>query len=210
GSVVLGAMIGGVLGAKLYYLIDHWDQTVLDPRGQILTGAGLTYYGGLLGGALLAFFAAWRNKVPFLQLIDMCAPLMALGYAIGRFGCFLNGDDYGLPTDVPWGMSFPKGSPPTLETVHPTQMYEVLWGGAIFAFLWMIRKANEMYLGRMFGLYLILAGIERFVVEYWRTNVPMGGLTVAQWISVVLFSIGIVLVVLSNRRALEVQESRAV
>lgn len=191
-SVVLGAMIGGVLGAKLYYLADHWSDTRLDPLGTVFSGAGLTYYGGLIGGALGVLWAAHRHKIPYFTLADTCSPFIALGYAIGRLGCLLNGDDYGRVTDAPWGMSFPQGSPPTLETVHPTQIYEAAAAFIIFGFLWNRRKLWSRRPGTIWGSYLILAGLERFIVEYYRTNTPVAlSLTVAQWISVGLVVFGL-------------------
>jgi phosphatidylglycerol:prolipoprotein diacylglycerol transferase len=191
GTCVLGAMIGGVLGAKIYFLIDHWAETLADPQGTILSGAGLTFYGGLMGGALGVFLVARHNRIPISRLSDVAGPMIALGYAIGRIGCFLNGDDYGGACDLPWCMSFPKGTPPILETVHPTQLYETFASFAIFFFLWAKRATWENVPGRVWGTWLILAGVERFGVEIWRLNPPIAlGLTFAQWISLGLMTLG--------------------
>jgi len=190
-SITFSAMIGGVLGAKIYFLLDHWSETVADPGGMIFSGAGLTYYGGLLGGALGVILTAWRRKIRLVHMTQMGAPLLALGYGVGRLGCFLNGDDYGKPTSVPWAMTFPKGSPPTSVPVHPTQVYEAATSLAIFAFLWGTRRRWDDRGTSMFGLYLILAGSERFLVEFLRLNTPVAaGLTVAQWISAGLIVLG--------------------
>lgn len=187
----LGAMIGGVSGAKLYYILDHLKDFQADPWGLIFSGAGLTWYGGLMGGALGALLVAHWRKIPLLTLCDIAAPLLPLSYAVGRFGCFLNGDDYGRVSNVPWAMAFPKGAPPTLERVHPTQVYEVFAGLLMFAFLTALKVRLQARVGALFGLYLILAGIERFIVEYFRTNAPQAwGITMAQTISLVLIVLG--------------------
>lgn len=190
----LAAMVGGVVGAKLYFVIDHWSDTLQDPAGMIFSGSGLTYYGGLLGGAAGVLILIHRRGWPLGVMADMGAPFIALGYGVGRLGCFLNGDDYGRVTDVPWGMAFPKGSPPTLDRVHPTQIYEASISLGYFAFLWAMRKRWEDRPGLLFSVYLVLAGSERFAIEFFRVNVPMAlGLTLAQWISLGLVALGAVL-----------------
>lgn len=200
GSCTLGAMIGGVLGAKIYYLIDNWSVLVADPLGSIFSGSGLTYYGGLIGGALGVLLVGRRYKVPLLTLVDMGGPMVALGYGVGRIGCFLNGDDYGRVSNLPWAMAFPKGTPPTLERVHPTQVYEVVVSLAIFFFLWSKRGKWDDRPGFTFGLYLVLAGTERFLVEFIRLNLPIAlGLTLAQWISAALVLLGLILIRRSRR-----------
>lgn len=185
-------MIGGVFGAKLYYILDHLKDFQADPRGLIFSGAGLTWYGGLMGGALGALLVAHWRKIPLLTLCDIAAPLLPLSYAVGRFGCFLNGDDYGRVSNVPWAMAFPKGAPPTLERVHPTQVYEVFAGLLMSSlFLNALKVRLQGRVGALFGLYLILAGIERFIVEYFRTNAPQSwGITMAQTISLGLIVLG--------------------
>jgi phosphatidylglycerol:prolipoprotein diacylglycerol transferase len=195
-SLTLAAMIGGVLGAKLYFVLDNWSDAMADPKGLIFSGSGLTYYGGLFGGALGVILTARRRKLPLDQVAGIGGPLIALGYGLGRVGCFLNGDDYGRPTDLPWGMTFPKGSPPTDVAVHPTQVYETLLSLAVFAFLWSRRKAWEHRGWFTLGLFLVLAGAEPFLVEFVRTNAPVAlGLTMAQWISLVVLGLGLFLVV---------------
>ncbi len=202
GSAVLAAMIGGVLGAKLYYLIDHFPETRADPLGSIFSGAGLTYYGGLIGGALGVIWITVRNRIPLRIMADIGGPLIALGYGVGRIGCFLNGDDYGKPSSLPWAMTFPKGTPPTTVPVQPTQLYEVAASLAFFAFLWANRRRYQDRPGFLMGIYLVLAGTERFLVEFVRTNVPVAlGLTVAQLISIGVFAIGVVLLANSPRRS---------
>ena len=183
----LGTMIGGVLGAKIYFLVDHVHDLLADPLAMIFSGSGLTWYGGLIGGALGALLVARWRGIGALRLCDIAAPLLSLGYAIGRVGCFLNGDDYGRPSGVPWAMAFPAGTPPTLVRVHPTQLYEVIAGLLMFLMLTGL-KSRVTRTGALFGLYLVLAGIERFLVEFIRTNDPvLLGLTTAQW-----FSLGLI------------------
>jgi phosphatidylglycerol:prolipoprotein diacylglycerol transferase len=187
----LGAMIGGVIGAKIYYLIDHWELALADPLPMIFSGSGLTWYGGFLGGVIGTLLVARRRGLPLLWLCDFAGPHVAIGYAIGRMGCLLNGDDYGRPTDVPWAMTFPKGAPPTTTPVHPTQLYEV--AGGLIAFVLLLRFSKErLGTGVPFGAYLVLAGVARFVVEVYRTNEPLAlGLTMAQWISTGLVLLGL-------------------
>jgi phosphatidylglycerol:prolipoprotein diacylglycerol transferase len=189
----LGAMIGGVLGAKIYYLLDHIPDLLADPSGMIFSGSGLTWYGGFIGGTIGVLLVARMRRIPVLLLCDIAAPILGLGYAIGRMGCFLNGDDYGRPSDAPWAMAFPKGTPPTLTKVHPTQIYEVIAGTGMYFFLNGI-KDRVRRPGALFGLYLILAGLERFAVEFYRTNEPWFlELTFAQWISMGLMLVGAVM-----------------
>jgi phosphatidylglycerol:prolipoprotein diacylglycerol transferase len=189
-SVILIAAFAGVVGSKLYYLLDHWGELVRDPAGMITSRGGLTWYGGfLLATVLLAAFARAR-RIPILRALDCLAPALMLGYGIGRIGCFLVGDDYGKPASVPWAVSFPRGAPPTDVAVHPTQVYETLASAAIFAFLWRfrLRPAPD---GALVFLWFVLAGVERFLVEFLRTNTPvLLGLTEAQLISVGMVVVG--------------------
>ncbi len=201
-TVTLAAMIGGVVGAKLYFALDNWSDTTRDPAGVLFSGSGLTYYGGLLGGAVAVILAAKSRKIPIAVMADMGAPLIALGYGVGRLGCFLNGDDYGRPTDLPWGMAFPKGSPPTEVPVHPTQLYEAAASLGFFAFLWNRRVAWESRSTAVMGVYLVLAGSERFLVEFLRLNAPIAaGLTMAQWLSGMLVVLGAFLLLRPPRAA---------
>jgi len=200
-SSTLAAMVGGVAGAKLYFVIDHWSETLQDPAGMLFSGSGLTYYGGLLGGAAGVLLLIHRRRWPLAVMADMGAPFIALGYGVGRLGCLLNGDDYGKVTDVPWGMAFPDGSPPTVDAVHPTQLYEAVISLGYFALLWGMRKRWESRPGFSFSLYLILAGAERFLIEFFRLNEPVAlGLTMAQWISVGLVTLGAVLLIRTRPR----------
>ncbi|RMF69424.1 MAG: prolipoprotein diacylglyceryl transferase [Calditrichaeota bacterium] len=190
-GIAIAAMIGGFLGARIYYIIERWHLFLQHPADYIFTGAGLVWYGGLFGGFIAATWYIHKNNVSIPLICDLMAPLLALGQAFGRMGCLLSGDgDYGPPADVPWAMSFPRGIIPTSQRVHPTPIYDMLILLGIFTFLWKIRK-REMPTGFKFSLYLILLGAGRIFTEFYR-NTPkvLWGLTMAQWISIALILIG--------------------
>ena len=219
-SLVMAAAIGGIVGAKIYYAILFHDWHLLFDR------AGLVWYGGLIGGAIGGIFVVRRARVDVLTAADATAPALAIGYALGRIGCFLVGDDYGAPTNSWVGIAFPKGSPPTTAQslrefgvkvdpsippdqvlrVHPTQLYESSAAFVMFAILmWMNRRAHPR--GRVFGAFLIMLGIERFLVEIVRAKDDrfLGPFTIAQLISVVAVIIGLYLV--ATRRRIIQQEA---
>src|SRR5680860_607973 len=186
-SLLIAAIVGGVVGAKLHYLAIHPDQF----EAAAFSGTGLVWYGGLFGGALAVSLVALWSKPPIALIADAIAPALAAAYAVGRIGCSLNGDDYGVPTSLPWGMAFPEGSPPTTQVVHPTQLYETFGSLAILALLLWVLAPRLHRLGSLFWSYVFLAGVERFLVEFVRTNDPvLAGLTQQQWISIALIVIG--------------------
>lgn len=188
-SLLIAAIVGGVVGSKVHYLIVHPDQF----RVASFSGSGLIWYGGLFGGALAVFVVARLAKPRVAVIADAIAPALAAAYAVGRVGCLLNGDDYGVPTSLPWGLSFPKGSPPTTVDVHPTQIYESLASLAILALLVWVVAPRLRRDGSLFWAYLGFAGVERFLVEFVRTNDPVAlGLTQAQWTSIMLLVAGVV------------------
>ncbi len=212
GDLLMGAIVGGIVGAKVYYVLLNWPQTVQDPFGMLFSRAGLVWYGGFIGGALGAFLAIRRRKESVAVLADVVAPALALGYAVGRVGCFLVGDDYGRPTDSWVGIAFPNGSPPSTAgnlrrmfgvsipesvpdtavlAVHPTQLYEIGLSLLIFAILWRLRR-EPWKAGRLFSLWLALAGLERLIVEFFRAKDDrfFGFLTLAQLISIGLIVLG--------------------
>lgn len=209
-SMVVAAAIGGIVGAKIYYAILYGDMQLLFSR------AGLVWYGGLIGGALACSALLLIRKVDYLTAADATGPALAVGYALGRVGCFLVGDDYGRPTTSAIGMAFPRGAPPTtaeslrsfgvavdpslppdtLLKVHPTQLYEAAASLLVFAVLmWASRKPHKR--GYVFGLFLVLAGLERFLVEILRAKDDrfLGPFTVAQLISGILAVIGVFLLI---------------
>jgi phosphatidylglycerol:prolipoprotein diacylglycerol transferase len=185
--LVGAAAVGGVVGARVYYLAEHAGE----PGNAVLSGSGLTWYGGLLGGVLgVAGTALWL-RLPLADVADAAAPALAVGYAIGRVGCQLAGDgDYGVASDLPWAMSYPDGTVPTLEEVHPTPVYETLASLVIFAVLWRLRHRVDRPWA-LFGLWAVLAGAQRFLVEFVRRNDDMAlGLTAAQLTSLALIALG--------------------
>lgn len=204
-SIVMAAAIGGIVGAKIYYAILFRDWHLL------FTRAGLVWYGGLIGGFLACTLYLRMQKIDFLTAADGAAPALAIGYCLGRIGCFLVGDDYGRPTNSWVGIAFPKGSPPTtaeelrnfgvtvdpslapdtILKVHPTQLYES--AAALVMFFILMRVARTPHRrGRIFGLFLVLMGIERFLVEIVRAKDDrfLGPFTIAQLISVLLVIAG--------------------
>jgi phosphatidylglycerol:prolipoprotein diacylglycerol transferase len=189
----LVALLAGLAGARLYFLGEHWDVFLRDPLGSLFTSAGLTWYGGAAAGALAVLLWAHRRKQPLWSVCDAFAPGLAAAYAIGRIGCQLAGDgDYGRPSHLPWAMAYPHGIVPTLVPVHPTPIYEMLAMGLVAAVLWRLRTRPWAQNGSLFGLYLVLAGAERFLVEFVRINPRVVlGLTVAQVTSVVAVAAGL-------------------
>jgi len=169
--ITIAAALGGLVGAKVHYLLLHADELKDDPLASAFSGAGLIWYGGLIGGVLGAMLVISLYRLPWGKVADACAPAMAIGYAFGRMGCFLNGDDYGRPSDLPWAMQFPDGSPPTPPgiSVQPTQLYEAFSSFLIFlVVMWLRKKLKRDW--ALLCVYLILAGLERFLVEFVRAN----------------------------------------
>jgi phosphatidylglycerol:prolipoprotein diacylglycerol transferase len=191
-EAVFAALIGGIVGARLYWLIENVDSSdgLFDT---LFSGSGLTWYGGAIGGALgVVLWAKWRDYLN-LRLLDVAAPALAAGYAIGRIGCQLSGDgDYGKPWDGPWAMSYEDGVVPTPPgvTVHPTPIYETLVMGLGAVILWHLR--DRFRFGILFAIYLVYAGTERFLVEFLRTNERVAlGLTEAQFLSLAMIAGGV-------------------
>lgn len=215
-DMIIGAVVGGLLGAKLYFVVvlGNWD--ALFARG------GFVFWGGLVGGAIgVLLIARWR-KVPLLRTVEVGAPSLAAAYAVGRTGCWAIGDDYGRPWDGPLATVFPEGAPPstagimasefgvsfppgtdpaTLVAVHPTQLYEVAMATVMFAIIWRLRGHRHRE-GWLFGVYLVLAGIERFVVEFYRAkdDYLAVGLTLAQLIAIAVALAGVAWLAAMRRR----------
>lgn len=176
--LTIAGAIGGFIGAKLYFLVEHPDR--IADAGAWLSGEGFTWYGGVLGGTAAVLLVASRRGLTPAVTAASLVPALALGYAIGRIGCQLAGDGtYGVASDLPWAMSYPDGIVPTAQRVHPTPIYETLAGLLIFAVLWQLRARLSAW--RLVGVYLLLSGIERFAVEFVRRNDEvLAGLTQPQ------------------------------
>lgn len=199
-EMIFAALLGGLVGARLYWVAANWDRAQDDLIGTLFSGSGLTWYGGAIGGALAVLgWARWRGWWD-ARLLDTAAPALAIGYAIGRVGCQLSGDgDYGRASDVPWAMAYPDGVVPTTEEVHPTPIYETVSMALVAWVLWRWRDVFRP--GALFGMYLAAAGVERFLVEFVRRNDTGAlGLTTAQYISVGMVAAGGALVVMLGRR----------
>jgi phosphatidylglycerol---prolipoprotein diacylglyceryl transferase len=191
-EMIFAALVGGIVGARLWWVVENWSEAKDDVLGSLFSGAGLVWFGGALGGAIGVLLWAWRRNFLTLQMLDVAAVPLAAGYAIGRIGCQLAGDgDYGIPWDGPWAMAYPDGTVPTTEEVHPTPVYETLAMGLVAVLLW--RWRHRWRPGTLFALYLVLAGAERFLVEFVRRNDDVFlGLTQPQLLSIALIAAGAV------------------
>ena len=214
-TLTILAVIFGIAGSKMLYLIENWEYFVRDPIGMAFSPGGLTWYGGFFLATFAIFMFVRKKHIPFLKICDAVAPGLMLGYVIARIGCHLSGDgDYGAPTDLPWASVYSKGTyPPSLAfrsfpevvqkfgvdgvvpdtiPVHPTPIYEFLIGVALFFVLWELRKRLVVD-GRLFMVYLMLSGSARFLVEFIRLNPRIVfGLSEAQLISAIVFFIGVI------------------
>ena len=215
-DMVFMAVIGGIIGAKAYYVLLNYERLMADPMGLVFSRGGLVWYGGFILATVLVIWEIRRQKLPLPKMADAAAPALALAYAVGRIGCFMVGDDWGRPTDSWVGIAFPQGAPPTrvdiierefgitvdpelierygqIVPVHPTQLYEVALSTLIFFVLWRLRLTPRAA-GWLFMLWLVLAGAERFAVEFFRAKDDrfIGILTLAQVISVGIMIVGAV------------------
>ena len=196
-TLVASPCLAGFFGAKLYHLLETPSEFFADPLGLLFSPYGFAWFGGLLAGFATFAFVASRivkrnaaegKSISFLTILDAGSPAAALGYGIGRIGCFLSGDgDYGIPTSLPWGMAFPNGLVPTTARVHPTPIYELIVACAIAWILWRMGSSSTVVQhqkngkvtaevlagvrpGEVFAMYLILTGVARFLVEFIRIN----------------------------------------
>lgn len=191
GTITLIALIAGVAGSKILYLLEHWDHFVADPAGLAFSPGGLSFFGGFILATVSIALYARQKKISFLTIADGTSPGLMLGYGIARLGCHFSGDgDYGFPTDLPWGADYSKGTFPPSEAFrpfpeitsqypngvvpdttlcHPTPVYELLLCAILFLVLWRYRTTITGN-GKLFMLYLILAGTERFAIEFLRIN----------------------------------------
>ena len=214
-DLVFMAVLGGVIGAKAYYVLLNYESLLANPFSAIFSRGGMVWYGGFAGAVLLMVFEIKRRGLPLGQMADLCSPTLAIGYAVGRMGCFLVGDDYGRPTGAWVGIKFPNGTPPTrvgdieryfgvqvdpalverfgeVVPVHPTQLYEIAMASLIFLLLWKLR-VHEHSAGWLFWICLTLLSAERFLVEFVRVKDDrfFGPLTLAQGIAIALVLVGL-------------------
>jgi phosphatidylglycerol:prolipoprotein diacylglycerol transferase len=189
-EMIFAGLVGGLVGARIDYIVQNWDQVHDDVLGNLFSGSGLVWLGGVVGGAIGVLLWAWRRNFLGLVLLDVASVPLALGYAIGRVGCQLSGDgDYGKASDLPWAMSYPDGTVPTKTEVHPTPVYETLAMGLLALFLWRLR--DRVRPGLLFALWLVLSGLERLLVEFIRRNDTVAlGLTLPQLVSVAMIAVG--------------------
>jgi phosphatidylglycerol---prolipoprotein diacylglyceryl transferase len=202
-EITFAALVGGLVGSRGYYLIQHWSTVKHDLVGSIFSGSGLVWYGGAIGGAICVLaWAYWRGFLS-LQLLDVCAIPLALGYAVGRIGCQISGDgDYGKPFNGFTAMGYPHGTLPTPPgvTVYPTPIYETLAMGLGAWFLWRMR--DRVRPGLIFAGYLAIAGVERFLIEFLRRNHRgFAGLTAPQFESLAMLAAGLIWIAFALRRS---------
>jgi phosphatidylglycerol:prolipoprotein diacylglycerol transferase len=188
-NAAVAGVLGGLVGAKLLWTFEHLGGEPF--LSLVLSRGGMSWFGGLIGGVGTGLFILWRLRVPVMRALAAATPALAVGHALGRVGCFLVGDDYGRPSNLPWAVAFPKGLPPTDVPVHPTQLYEaaalviVAW----LLFRWRRDGVNDIV---VFGRYLVLAGAIRFAIEFVRINVRvLGPFSLAHLVSAALVVTGL-------------------
>jgi phosphatidylglycerol---prolipoprotein diacylglyceryl transferase len=229
-DMLAGIAVGGIVGAKLYYIALHFDAFRADPFGELTNRGGLVWYGGLIGGVLAYYIQIKRRKLPMAVMYDACAPSLMLSIAIGRMGCFLVGDDYGKYTDGPFGIAFPKGTPVStagqlralgdsipasipneqVVPVHPTQLYEIAIVLPLFWLLWKLRNRG-LRPGQLFAVFMVVYAIERFIIEFVRAKGDRYalGLSTSQFMSVGLVIAGIYLWHRQKQVPVHISTSRA-
>ena len=218
-SVVIAAAVAGIVGSRIYAILDDLPTYLADPKAMIFSGSGFVFYGGMIGGILGAYFVSRWYRISFLATMDMCGPALAIGQAIGRIGCLLAGDgDWGLPSTLPWAMAYPKAivgwnSESVLKLddhynlvsgffpgvrVHPAPIYEAILYLGVFAILWSMRKRAPS--GHLIFWYMVLAGAARFAVEFVRINPRVfHGLSEAQLIAFAMMIVGGIALVLTRK-----------
>lgn len=213
-TFVLWAAVGGLIGARLLFLVQEWQAFLNDPWSLLFTGAGFVWYGGLIGGVVGVTLCIYRYGFSWSEMMDAVAPSITLGHAIGRIGCHLAGDgDWGPPTTLPWGVAYPHAIvgwdfPPGVR-VHPTPLYETTAYLLVFAFLWS-RRLKSPEPGTQFGWYLVLASTARFFLEFVRVNPPwLFNLSQAQLLSIVLVAAGAFLLLRKQDKPVVVTASTA-
>ena len=196
GDAAMAGVFGGLLGAKLLWVTEHLGEEPF--RALLLSRGGMSWFGGLVGGVGTALVVMRWQRLPIVAILAAATPALAIGHAIGRVGCFLVGDDYGRPSDLPWAVAFPLGLPPTDVLVHPTQLYEAL---ALVVVAWLLFRWRRQGVSDavVVGRYLLLAGSIRFAIEFLRVNVRiLGPLTLAHLVSLALALAGLAVVTITS------------
>lgn len=187
-DAAVAGVVGGLVGAKLLWVTEHVREApILD---LLLSRGGMSWFGGFAGGVLAGLAVMQWKRLPKMAVLAAATPALAVGHAIGRIGCFLVGDDYGRPSNLPWAIAFPQGLPPTTVPVHPTQLYEAvaLVPLALLLFHWRRQRRTDAF---VLGGYLMLAGAIRFLIEFVRINDRVvGPLTVAHMASLLVIAVG--------------------
>lgn len=196
-DAAFAGIFGGLLGAKLWWTVEFYDTapylSLLFSRG------GLSWFGGFTFGLAAGLLVIRLRRLPLLAILAAAAPALAIGHAIGRIGCFLVGDDYGKVSSLPWAVAFPDGLPPTLERVHPTQLYEAM---PLFLIGWLLLRGRRRKLDDrvILGAYFALAGTTRFAIEFVRVNERvLGPLTIAHLASLGATALGVGLLLSTSR-----------
>jgi phosphatidylglycerol:prolipoprotein diacylglycerol transferase len=203
-GIVALSTVAGVIGAKLWHVLESPQVLLQNPWGTLLDRAGFAWFGGLVLGILALLWQSKGAGLSRLGMLDLAAPAAAVGYGVGRLGCLTSGDgDYGIPTNLPWGMSFPNGLVPTPPgvKVHPTPIYELIAALLIAWFLWKRgRPSTGRPAGEITGEYLVLSGLARFLVEFIRINPRIyWGMSNAQVASIGSVLAGLLLILWARR-----------
>ena len=198
-NAAIGGVLGGLAGAKLIWSLEFAGTAPFTDL--LFSRGGLSWFGGFAGGLTVGLWLLHRYRIPLITGLAAASPALAIGHALGRVGCFLVGDDYGRPTNLPWGVAFPEGLPPTVVPVHPTQLYEC--AGLLILTAALIRMRRAGVEDRVvLATYLAAAGLLRFAVEFVRVNAPIvGSLTLAQLWSIALVGGAAILYARGRREA---------
>jgi phosphatidylglycerol---prolipoprotein diacylglyceryl transferase len=199
-NVTALATVAGIIGAKLWHVLESPQLLMQIPMQLLLDRAGFAWFGGLVAAILVLMWQGRVAKVGALGMLDLAAPAAAVGYGVGRIGCLTSGDgDYGIPTSLPWGVSFPHGLVPTVQRVQPTPIYEFIAALLIAWYLWQRGKVDRP-VGMITGEYLVWSGLARFLVEFVRINPRIYfGMSNAQVASIGSMAAGVVLIVWARR-----------